>query len=284
VFNPDGTLNFERLANLSKKPPLFALDEPEFWTDPHIAQQMLKAHLDPKIDAASRHPDLIGSTVEWIIASLDLQTGDSLLDLGCGPGLYCQQFSRAGLRTTGVDFSANSIRYAQEQDLKTTYIFQDYLTIDFDAQYDVVTLIFGDLCVLSREKRSRLLTNIHQALKPKGYLVLDVTTYEHHSKRMDVQQWSILAQGGFWKPTPYLQLISGYHYPEDDTALDQYIIIEAGGRTTVYRNWFHYYSPETITEELEAHGFVVEGLYSDLWGTPYQADSEWIGVVGRKVS
>jgi SAM-dependent methyltransferase len=283
VFNPDGTLNFERLAHLSQKPPIFAPGEPAFWTDPHIAQQMLNAHLDPKIDAASRRPALIGSTVEWIIDVLNLQVGDTLLDLGCGPGLYCQRFSRNGLKVTGVDFSANSIRYAQELDFKTTYSCQDYLTLDFDAQFDVVTLIFGDLCALSREKRSRLLTNIHQALRPNGYFVLDVTTFEHHTKRMDVQQWSVLPNGGFWKPTPYLQLINGFHYPEDDTALDQYIIIEAGGRTTVYRNWFHYYSPETITAELEAQGFIVEGLYSDLWGTPYQEDSGWIGVVARKV-
>lgn len=270
------------LSQLNQKPSLFAPGEAQFWTDPHIAKQMLKAHLDPAHDAASRRPAIIGSTVEWIADITGLEAGDALLDLGCGPGLYTQRFSRMGLQVTGVDFSENSIRYAREQDFKTTYLCQDYLTLDFPSQFDVVTMIFGDYCVLSDEDRPKLLRIVHQALKLTGYFVFDVTTYQHHAKRFGVRDWSIAQHGGFWKAQPYLELMNGFHYPEHDSALDQYIIIEDDGKITVYRNWFHYFSSETITVELEAHGFAVEGIFNDLWGTPYREDSEWVGVVAKK--
>jgi hypothetical protein len=40
---------------------------------------------------------------------------------------------------------------------------------------------------------------------------------------------------------------------------------------------------ESICRELESGGFSVLGLYSDLLGSPYHADSEWIGIVAESI-
>jgi len=45
-----------QLIALQEKPNPFTSGEPLFWDDPHISRQMLAAHLDPDIDAASRCP------------------------------------------------------------------------------------------------------------------------------------------------------------------------------------------------------------------------------------
>lgn len=57
--------------------------------------------------------------------------------------------------------------------------------------------------------------------------------------------------------------------------------MEANGQLSVYRRWFQDYSHETITRELEAGGFVVLSVWSDLMGTEYTDDTEWIGVVAQ---
>lgn len=271
-----------QLIELQQKPAPFTPGEPLFWNDPHISTQMLDAHLNPNIDAASRRPETINHSVKWLIETLGLKTGDSLLDLGCGPGLYASRFARAGLQVTGVDYSHRSLdyadRYAKENQLNITYRYQNYLELSDEAQYDAALLIYGDLCPLNPEQRSTLLKNIHRALKPNGRFVLDVTTRVHRRKYGNKNGWYASA-GGFWKPGPHLVLEEGFDYPGQSIWLDQYTVIEADGNVFVYRNWFQDYTPESITKELAQAGFAVESLCGDLTGQAYTQDSEWIGLV-----
>jgi hypothetical protein len=83
-----GGIDFVALARHARKPQLDAPGEALFWNDPYIAQQMLKAHLDPDTDAASRKPETIERSVAWMVDQLQLGRGSRFLDLGCGPGLY----------------------------------------------------------------------------------------------------------------------------------------------------------------------------------------------------
>ena len=243
-----------QLIDLQKKPEPFTPGEPLFWNDPHISKQMFKAHLDQNTEAASRKPAIIDRSVNWIIETLGLKTGASLLDLGCGPGLYASRFARAGFHVTGVDYSRNSIEYAiqnaKENNLDIMYRYQNYLELDDENLYEAVFLIYGDFCPLSPEQRSTLLKNIHRALKPNGYFVLDVTTREHRRRYGNKNGW-YAAETGFWKPGPHLVLEEGFDYPEQSIWLDQYTTIEADGKVSVYRNWFQDYTPETISAELE---------------------------------
>ncbi|MFN8417790.1 MAG: class I SAM-dependent methyltransferase [Anaerolineae bacterium] len=278
-------LDFERLQQLQSKPAPFTPGEPHFWDDPHISQQMLRTHLDPTTDAASRRPEIIDRSVEWLIATLHLQPEHTIVDLGCGPGLYTQRLAERGLSVTGVDLSQRSLDYAREQSRKEgldiTYRYQNYLLLEDSNLYDVALLIYGDFCPLSPEKRSRLLQNVHRALKPDGYFILDVSTRIHRQRYGRQRAW-YAAESGFWKAGPHLVLEQGFDYPEQAIYLDQYIVIEADSRLSVYRNWFQDYTAASITAELESGGFKVNHLYADLWGTPFTDDTEWIGVVAQR--
>lgn len=274
-----------QLLELQEKPAPFTPGEPLFWNDPHISKQMLDVHLNPDIDAASRKPEIIDRTIKWLIEILGLKPGASLLDLGCGPGLYASRFAQAGFHLTGVDYSLHSIKYAsayaRENNLDIVYRYQNYLELDDENLYDAAFLIYGDFCPLNPKERAMLLKNIHQALKPNGYFVLDVTTREHRRRHGNKNNW-YAAQSGFWKPGLHLVLEEGFDYPEQSIWLDQYTMIEANEKISVYRNWFQDYTPETITAELSQGSFSVESLWSDLAGEPYNPASEWIGVISRK--
>ncbi len=141
-------------------------------------------------------------------------------------------------------------------------------------------MIYGDLCPLAPEQRDNLLARVRRALKPGGCFVFDVTTRLHRARTAESNNWYV-ADGGFWKAGMHLALVQGFDYPEADTHLDQYIVIEADGKISVYRNWFLDYTVETITGALAAQGFAVRAVWSDLAGTPYCEDSEWIGVVAE---
>ncbi len=281
-----GYLNLDMIINLQQKPQPFTPGEPLFWDDPHISQQMLAAHLNPDIDAASRKIETIDKIVHWITNYLDLKIGDAVLDIGCGPGLYTSRLAKQGLQVTGVDYSGNSINYAieaaREQGLEITYRYQDYLTLKDKEKYDLVMLIYGDYCPLNPEQRSQLLENVKNALKPGGHFVLDVTTRAGRAKFGQKNGWYALEKG-FWKPSPHLVLEQGFDYPELDIYLDQSIVIEGDGRLSVYNNWFQDFNQHSISAELIKAGFRVDSLWNDLQGTPFSEGGDWIGVVAQKL-
>jgi ubiquinone/menaquinone biosynthesis C-methylase UbiE len=277
-------LLFDRLADLVIKPPLFEPSPARFWNDPYIAQQMLKAHLDPTTDAASRRPETIERCVAWIAERAGLLPGARLLDLGCGPGLYARRFAGRDLRVTGVDFSENSLAYARQHDPHSTYIHADYRTLDLPPEsFEAAVLIYGDLCVLNDADRDTVLHNVRRALCPGGYFFFDVMTPQHSDYHQPSARWWVETSGGFWKPSPYLALLRHHQYPEHETGLEQYLVIEDSGDVTEYRIWSHYYSPEAITAVLERQGFEVVGRYGNLTGAPYQPDGEWLGLAARRM-
>jgi len=278
-------LDLARLQQLQQRPEPFTPGEPLFWDDPHISKGMLASHLNPNTEAASRRPETIDRSVAWLVETLGLHKGDAVLDLGCGPGLYAARLAERGLRVTGIDYSRRSIAYAtqvaEERELDIAYRYQDYLTLDDEEQYDAALLIYGDYCPLAPAQRSQLLANIRRALKAGGRFALDVTTRVCR-KRYGLQSGWYAVDTGFWKPGPHLVLEQGFDYPEQDIYLDQFVVIEEDGTLSVYRNWFQDYTRETITAEVEAGGFAVQGVWNDLTGTPYTEGGEWVGVVALK--
>lgn len=273
-------LDINRLSQLQAKPVPYSAGEEHFWTDPHIATQMLAAHLDPNTDAASRRPETIQRSVAWIVETLGLCAGDAVLDLGCGPGLYASRLAQYRLQVTGVDFSENSIQYARQQSLDIAYRCQNYLQLHDESQYEAALLIYGDLCPLAPEQRTLLLANVMRALKPGGSFVLDVTT-PRLRQRIGLKNSWYAAQSGFWKPDPHLVLEQGFAY-ENNLYLDQYTILEADGKISVYRQWLQDYTAETIRAELEVNGFAVQSLWGDLTGSPYEPSGDWIGIIAKK--
>ena len=278
-------LNLDLIQQLQEKPTLFAPGVRPFWNDPHISRQMLKFHLDPSTDAASYRPETIDRSVNWLASTLKLGTGSSLLDLGCGPGLYTSRFAKRGVRVTGLDYSKRSIEYASESaleyNLEVSYRYQDYLTLEDVGEYSVVTLISGDFCPLAPEKRAKLLKAIHRALRPGGMFVLDVSTPELRKDQCNWKSW-YTTDSGFWRPGPHLVLEQRFDYREEAVHLDQFIVIEVDGIVSVYRNWFQGFTPDTLAVELESQGFKVKSIWGDLTGSPYSEGSEWFGALAQK--
>ena len=161
----DNKLDFASLMKASDKPELFCKDEVNFWVDPYISEHILYAHLDDDTDEGSRKYETIIKSVLWISEKLEMDKGAKLLDLGCGPGLYSEHFCGQGFDVTAIDFSESSIKYAKEEaeanKYEIKYLCEDYLKIDYQEEFVVITLIYGDLCVLSPKDRDILLAKIN---------------------------------------------------------------------------------------------------------------------------
>lgn len=251
-------MDLKKLELVQKRPPLYEMGDSIMWTDEYISKQLLEIHLNPEIDLASRTENSIEKTIEFIV-SLGQGSNLSILDLGCGPGLYAERLAEAGHHVTGVDFSETSIAYASNQartkNLDIDYICKDYLTIDYQAMFDLVLLIYTDFGVLNPDGREMLLHNIHRALKPNGVFIFDVINKKNLDHKFQESKSWTYENSGFWKNSPYLELINGFHYSEEDVFLQQHTIIDQAAKIRTYRFWTHYFDPVDINEVLSKNGF-----------------------------
>jgi SAM-dependent methyltransferase len=282
----NNAIDLEFLRTLTRKPALFTPSDFEFWADPYMAKHIIDAHLDPDTDAASRKPETIQHSTQWIAQFIKIKPSDHLLDLGCGPGLYCQQFVKYGCDVTGIDLSPNCIDYADKQLFSKNpaikYLCQDYLKIDFPQVFDVITLIYGNLCTHQDSERDQLLKRIYLALKPGGVFVFDVFTKKYALEYEQESDWFVTLNDGFWSPKPHLVLTKRFHYAKDSIVLNQYTIISADGSARICRIWHHYYTRPSITRLLKEHGFEIAGVFADLEGTPFSNGTDWIGIVAKR--
>lgn len=280
-------IDMRNLLRQIQKPELFAKNTAPFWDDPHISEEMLKAHLDPNRDLASRKHETIDRSVEWIMKELALQKGNKILDLGCGPGLYCTRFAERGFIVTGIDYSKRSIQYAKEyaasNKLAIDYICKDYLTIDYNNAFDLVILIYCDFGVLSDQDRDLLLCKIHKSMKPGGYFVFDVCTPKYHDSIKEERTWKY-EEKGFWRQIPYLFFTEKVKYPKQNVLLTQYFVLDNNSKFDIYRIWDHAYSKESISMVLSNAGFNDIQFYGDITGKEYSDNSETMGIIARKTT
>lgn len=275
---------YSDLDDFNRKPAPFSRYTTDLlWTDPWIAQQMLKVHLDDSTDLASRKSRTIDSIVAWFDRKIGLQ-GKKVCDLGCGPGLYARRMAARGARVTGVDFSAVSLDYARSEAAARTldidYRSADYLTDDLPAAQDVVSLIWCDFCTLSPKQRRRLLERIKDMLTPGGTFVFDVSTTRQFESRREIMTYGRRPMGDFWSPDDHFGFQTSFLYDQDKIALDRYLIVAPDRRFEIF-NWMQYFDPATIAREVEDAGLAVEDILDVVTGAPCTAEAGEIAVVSR---
>ncbi len=267
-----------------KQPPVYTKTSVAFWDDEHISAQMLKAHLDPEFDGASRKLAFINRSVEWIRTILPPTHYPALLDIGCGPGIYAEKFAESGYRVTGVDLSSRSIDYARasaaEKGLPIRYIQQNYLSLHLDETFDLVTMIYCDYGALSTEERNVLMQTVYKHLKPGGVFLLDAFSLASYETFTESQTWEQRESGGFWSPKPYFALHGAYRYPNRVTLRQSCIITDCG--MTNYYLWDTYFSAELLAKEAADAGFQLCGQYGDVAGAAYNESSPTLAVVLKK--
>jgi SAM-dependent methyltransferase len=272
------------IRRLAERPEPFAPGDVPLWSDPYIAGRMLPVHLDPSTDLASRRPETIAREVDWLARTLGLEPGNRLLDLGCGPGLYCAALAARGLDVTGIDISAGSLEHARraaaDAGLSIRYLQADYRTLDEHDAYDVAMLVYLDFGTYPERDRDTLLAGIRDALRPGGRFVFDVVSGA--AARPEQMSWTAHPGGGFWRPGPHLVLLRQLDYPELELSCDEHTVVEATGDATVFRVWEQRFSREAIGRMLGDAGFEVEHIGADLTGTAWSSEAETLAVVARR--
>ena len=277
---------YSTLSKLAAKPSVWSsYTADRLWDDDYISGNMLRHHLDPESEPASRPHSFIDKSADWIISRFGLTEGKLVADFGCGPGLYCSRLATSGAAVTGIDFSRGSINYARDQarrdhsDIK--YIQGNYLEFSTRSKFDLITLIYCDYCALNPEQRSTLLSIIRNSLVEGGKLLLDVFTVNAYISRSESNEFSDNFIGGFWAEGDHLGVRHTWKYNKEKVILDKYDIIEPHRKWQVF-NWLQYFAPEALKQEFNENGLLISNWHEDVAGKVFTEDAEIMTVVAEK--
>ncbi len=278
---------FEELEKINARPEPFEFyTASDLWADEHTSEQMLSYHLNEEIDVSSRKAEFIDRSVEWIASRFNVGAGIKIADFGCGPGLYATRLARRQADVAGIDFSLRSVQHAQEvaikEGLSVRYVNQNYLEFETDDRFHLVLMIMCDFCALSPVQRRLMLKKFHRILRPGGSVLLDVYSLAAFEGREETAIYEENLLDGFWSPNKYYGFLNTFKYQREKVVLDKYTLIEADRTRTVY-NWLQHFTPEALEREFAECGFVVEGFYSDVAGSPFDPENDEFAVVAKKL-
>jgi len=277
---------FKELKEINSRPAPFQFyTADELWTNEHTSKQMLEYHLNEAIDVSSRKKSFIERSVGWVVSQFGVDDTTEIADFGCGPGLYSKRLAERGAKVTGVDFSENSLGYANEvaeqEGLSIDYIQANYLEFETSKKFDLIIMIMCDFCALSPKQRKTMLSKFYSLLKPGGSVLLDVYSLNSFKQKEESATYELNQLSGFWSPEDYYCFVNTFKYEEEKVTLDKYTIIEES-RTRVVYNWLQHFSPEALEKEFIECGFAIEKLYSDVAGSPFDPETSEVAVVAKK--
>lgn len=109
-----------------------------------------------------------------------------ILDLCCGTGQLSQALTERGYRVTGVDGSAEMLRFARENATDAEFIHEDARYFKLPPVYHAAISAFDSLNhIMDLEELASTFCNVHAALTEDGIFLFDLNTEAQHRTRWD---------------------------------------------------------------------------------------------------
>ena len=114
---------------------------------------------------------------ERIFVKFSLKKIETILDIGCGPGLHATILSERSYQLTGIDISKVMIRKAKEtaknRNSKVCFFCQDMRNVSLNKKFNCAIMFeaFGHL--LTQEDLNSTLSSLRQNLNDGGLFIFD---------------------------------------------------------------------------------------------------------------
>jgi trans-aconitate methyltransferase len=108
---------------------------------------------------------------ESLLEQLNVQQGETILDLGCGTGHLTHQIQSMGAEVIGLDASPSMIKMAKENFPETCFAVGDATSLHFNEPFDA---IFSNATLHWILNQDDLLHEVYHSLKPGGRFVVEM--------------------------------------------------------------------------------------------------------------
>ena len=235
------------------------------WNEAEFSKRMLQVHLSQDSDLASRRLQTIEKQIEWLQEKAFANKEQTILDLGCGPGLYLNELSKLGHKCRGIDFSPASVAYGQKLLGDSCPIeLGDITQVDYGSAVSCVTLFYGEIDVFSPADCETILKKARALLSPGGKLIMEPHRLATLKKNGQAEDSWYKCESGLFVDEPHVCLTENHWYEEEQTSLQRFFVIKlANGEVAKYHSTTIGRTKEQYVELLKKAGFATINFFDD---------------------
>jgi trans-aconitate methyltransferase len=123
-------------------------------------------------EAYAANGRFVANLATEVVALLNPQPGEEILDLGCGDGALTEQLAQTGAIVIGVDSSADMLAAARKRNLHVER--HDATTLPYKQQFDAVFSNAALHWITGLSGQQAALAGIHRTLRPNGRFVAEM--------------------------------------------------------------------------------------------------------------
>jgi SAM-dependent methyltransferase len=125
--------------------------------------------------------------------------GERILDLCCGTCNLAAQLVSRGYEVTGVDSSAEMLRFARRNVPEGMFVQAEATDFKLEQRVDAAVCVFDSLNhLIEAEQLQTALHNVHAVLKADGCLVFDINTADAYGERWSESACEVQADHAFF--------------------------------------------------------------------------------------
>ena len=126
-------------------------------------------------EAYAANGRFVATLASNVVALLNPQPGEQILDLGCGDGALTEQLAAAGAIVTGVDASPTMLAAAHRRSARgLTFEHHDATTLPYHQQFDAVFSNAALHWITGLSGQQAMLAGVHRALRQGGRFVAEM--------------------------------------------------------------------------------------------------------------
>lgn len=222
-----------------------------------------------------------GIAAEKIFSLLGMEKGETLLDIPCGFGRHSLEFSRLGLRVTGVDLNPALISEARasasSENLDVVFLEEDMREFRSAGSFDHIVILFNSFGYFrDREDDSRVLENCFASLKQGGDLLIAIPGREILRRQMKT------GSNRHWREEKGVIVLEESTVEDDWNWISTRWKVIDGDARSEWEYGMRIYGEAELVSLLEECGFTDIRTMGHLGGVPYDDDARALITLSRK--